>query len=106
MQTLIDNAQLNNVIIEHDTADIFDAAALTSMMKVMISPDTSFIHIASAFDIPTVAIYPNDPDHLIYWGPRSKKHIVILPEQQDNSIRGFSTEKTVSATIRLLNENY
>ncbi|UCB53860.1 MAG: glycosyltransferase family 9 protein [Thiotrichales bacterium] len=104
MRKLVETAQLDNIVIERGTKDIFDAAALASQMDVLISPDTSFIHIASAFDIPTVAIYPNDPDHLIYWGPRSSRHVVIQPGQKDASIRGFSTENTVSAAIQLLNE--
>ena len=104
MQALIDNADLDNVIIEHGTANIFDAAALTSLMKVMISPDTSFIHIASAFDIPTVAIYQNDADHLTYWGPRSSRNVVIQPDEPGKSIRGFSINDTVSAAITLLND--
>jgi ADP-heptose:LPS heptosyltransferase len=105
MQTLVTDARLDNVIIEHGTRSIFDAAALASQMKVMVSPDTSFIHIASAFDIPTVAIYQNDPDHLIYWGPRSSRHVVIQPQQSDASIRGFSVDETVAAAISLLQEN-
>jgi ADP-heptose:LPS heptosyltransferase len=105
MRALVENSKLNNVIIEHGTSGIFDAAALISLMKVMVSPDTSFIHIASAFDIPTVAIYQNDPDHLTYWGPRSSRYVVIQPEQADASIRGFSIEDTIIATIKLLNEN-
>lgn len=105
MRTLVEKSELNNVIIEHGTSGIFDAAALTSLMKVMVSPDTSFIHIASAFDIPTVAIYQNDPDHLAYWGPRSSRHVVIQPEQADASIRSFNIEDAVSATIKLLNED-
>lgn len=105
MQALVDRAQLDNVIIEHGTTSIFDAAALTSQMKVMISPDTSFIHIASAFDIPTVAIYQNDPDHLIYWGPRSSQHVVIQPQQADASIRGFSVDAAVAAAISLLQDH-
>ena len=105
MNMLIENSKLNNVVVETGTKDIFDAAALVSFMKVMISPDTSFIHIASAFDIPTVAIYPNDPQHLRYWGPRSSKHVVIQPDQSDGSINDFSISGTVRAALKLLNEN-
>jgi len=105
MEALIKNAGLDNVILEDGTTSIFDAAALASFMDVMISPDTSFVHIASAFNTPTVAIFQNDPDHLKYWAPRSSKHIVITPDEPGSSIRGFSIDETVSAVISLLNDS-
>jgi ADP-heptose:LPS heptosyltransferase len=104
MATLIKNAGLDNVILEAGTTSIFDAAGLASLMDVIISPDTSFIHIASAFNIPTVAIYQNDPDHLKYWGPQSSKQVVIKPTDPGSSIRGFSIYDTVTTAINLMND--
>lgn len=104
MVSLIKNAGLDNVIIEDGTTSIFDAAGLASLMDVMISPDTCFVHIASAFNTPTVAIFQNDHDHIKYWAPRSSKNIVIMPDEPGNSIRGFSINDTVSAAISLLND--
>ncbi len=104
MKSLIKNFRLDNIILEEGTKNIFDAAALASFMSVIISPDTSFIHIASALDIPTVGIYQNDWEHISVWGPKSKKHIIIKPDFPGNTIKGFSIQKTVSATIQLLSE--
>jgi ADP-heptose:LPS heptosyltransferase len=104
-KTLIADAGLHNVILEEGTKSIFDAAALTSFMSVMISTNTSFVHIASAFDIPTVGIFQNDKNHLTYWAPRSSRHIIIHPEQPGDSVRGFSIQDTVSAAISLLENN-
>lgn len=105
MEALINNTGLDNVILEDGTTSIFDAAALASLMAVMISPDTSFVHIASAFNTPTVAIFQNDQNHLKYWAPISSKHIVITPDEPGSSIRGFSIHDTVSAAISLLNDS-
>jgi ADP-heptose:LPS heptosyltransferase len=102
MQNLVQNENLENVVCEAGTRNIFDASALAGLMRVIISPDTSFIHIASAFNVPTVAIFQNDPVHLKYWAPRSDHHIVIQPEQPGSTIRGFSIDETVSAAIDLL----
>jgi len=102
MQNIIENGDLENVLCETGTRNIFDASALAGLMRVIISPDTSFIHIASAFNVSTVAIFQNDPVHLKYWAPRSDKHIVIQPEQPGATIRGFSIDETVSAAIELL----
>ena len=102
MKNLIKKHELKNVIYESGSKNIFDAAALVRSMHVLISPDTSFIHIASAYNIPTVGIYKNDDDHLRYWGPRSSQYRIIKPATPGNSIQGFSIEETVSATLALL----
>ena len=102
MEALIKQARLDNVILEYGTANIFEAAALTSFMDVMISPDTCFVHIASAFDVPTVAIFQNDQNHITYWAPRSSRFVVIQPEEPGASIRGFSVRDTVNAATGLI----
>ncbi|NNJ98166.1 MAG: glycosyltransferase family 9 protein [Gammaproteobacteria bacterium] len=104
MAALIKQARFDNVILENGTTSIFEAAALTSFMNVMISPNTSFVHIASAFDIPTVAIFQNDQNHLTYWAPRSSRYIIIKPEKPGTSVRGFSVNDTVNATIDLIKD--
>jgi len=104
MEAIIKDSGLENVILEDGTTSIFDAAALASLMNVMITPDTSFVHIASAFNTPTVAIFQNDQNHLKYWAPKSRKHIVIQPDQPGSSIRGFSVNDTVTAAMNLLHD--
>lgn len=105
MEALIKDSGLDNVILEDGTTSIFDAAALASFMNVMISPDTSFVHIASAFNIPTVAIFQNDQNHLKYWAPKSSNNIVIQPDEPGSSIRGFRIDDTVSSAINLMNDS-
>lgn len=104
MRGLVNKAGLENVILEDHTKNIFDVSALVSLMNVMISPDTSFVHIASAFNVPTVAVFQNDTNHLTYWAPRSSKHVVIQPDEPDASIRGFSITDTISAVINLMKD--
>jgi len=100
--TLIESAKLDRVVPETGSRNIFDAAALVSRLDVMVSPDTSFIHIASAFDIATVGVYPRDDEHLVYWGPRSSRYRVVFPPHAGTGIRGFSTGQVVDAVMELL----
>lgn len=103
MKSLVNKARLIDVIIEEGSKNIFDAAALVKFMCVIISPDTSFVHIASAFNIPTVGIYQNNPHNCKVWAPRSEKHVIIKPDEPGDDIRGFSIEETVLAATQLLN---
>lgn len=105
MEDLIDSQKLENTVSEKGTRNIFDASALASLMRVVITPDTSFVHIASAFNIPTVGIFTNNEKNLTGWAPRSERHVVIQPELPGDSIRGFSIEDTVAAALDMLKDN-
>jgi heptosyltransferase III len=41
---------------------INDVVALVSQSKLVISPDTSVVHIASAFNVPCIALF-----HSLWW---------------------------------------
>lgn len=56
--------------------------ALTKYSKFVISVDTALVHIASAYKIPTLALYPNSrhpsyPSHLI-WAPNNCNAIQVV----------------------------
>ncbi|MDD3769137.1 MAG: glycosyltransferase family 9 protein [Sulfuricurvum sp.] len=106
LEKMIQDHQLSNCLLSYQTDTIFDAAELIRRLDLLISPDTSVIHIASALDIPTVGIYRNDEQHIALWGPRSKQHVVIKSSVlDDNSLEGFDTEQTVDKSLELLKNN-
>ncbi|HAT1588963.1 TPA: glycosyltransferase family 9 protein, partial [Citrobacter farmeri] len=56
--------------------------ALTKFSQYVISVDTALVHIASAYEIPTLALYPNArqttyPSHLI-WAPNNCNALQIV----------------------------
>lgn len=63
--------------------------------KIIISPDTAIIHLASALNIPTVGIYQNDGQKSIQWAPRSDQTAIVLGNNTE-TIHGFSVKKVVS----------
>lgn len=60
-------------------ADISQTASLVRLCSVFISSDTGPMHVASALDVPQVAIFGrNQPGlHPRRWGPRSRFHRVV-----------------------------
>ncbi len=50
-------------------ASIQHFAAYIKSADLLITPDTSAVHIASAFGIPTVALYPNPEWNYVSWQP-------------------------------------
>jgi ADP-heptose:LPS heptosyltransferase len=101
---LANSHRLSNLILEKGSSGFFDAAAIVKFVDIMITTNTSFIHIASAFDTPTVGIYHNDSHHLRCWGPRSSLHAVITPAEPGDSTRGFSTSAVTDAAFSLLEQ--
>jgi ADP-heptose:LPS heptosyltransferase len=49
-------------------------AGYIKMSDILITPDTSAVHIASALEIPTVAIYPSYESNFVSWQPYKIPH--------------------------------
>ncbi len=81
--------------------DIVHAAALYSNGLVVITPDTSIVHIASASGRPVVALYPAHGDPA-GWGPRWTTSRVVVAESSDGEISDIPPEVVAKATLELI----
>lgn len=61
------------------TNTILDAAAIVARSRAVVSPDTSIVHIASAFNRPVVGLYPPNRENLATFGPLSDRQCVLMP---------------------------
>ena len=68
---LISELGLDFVIPSYNTKTIIDAAALIEQLDLIITPDTSIVHIAASFDKPVVSIHENNKDSFRLWSPTS-----------------------------------
>lgn len=89
---------------------ILSAAALIKESDIVISPDTSIIHIASTFKKKTVGLYL-DFSHRkektdIIWGPNNPNALIINVDTKggllSNDIRNISDEKILEKTEEIL----
>ena len=62
---------LDFVVPSYPTESINDAAALIEQLDLIITPDTSIVHIAASFDKPIVSIHENNKDSFRLWSPAS-----------------------------------
>ena len=81
IRDIILSENLSNCILSYTTETIFDATELMRCCDILISPDTSFIHIASAIDLPTIGLYYKD--NFTYWGPKSSINYVVRTNNYD-----------------------
>ena len=68
---LISELGLDFVIPSYNTKTIIDAAALIERLDLIITPDTSIVHIAASFDKPVVSIHENNKYSFRLWAPTS-----------------------------------
>lgn len=75
-----------NVYIPEKIENIQDSAYIINKGSYVISPDTSIVHIASAFNKSIISVYPpnggrNGVDHLV-WAPKSENSRVIFCKEK------------------------
>jgi ADP-heptose:LPS heptosyltransferase len=69
-------------------------ASYISLSRLLISPDTSAVHIASAFKVPVLGLYPAVHWNLVSWHPIGTEYEVVTPSS------GLVPEIGVEAVVR------
>lgn len=99
LQKFIKENKLKNVFCLPTIQTIMETAALISMADLVITPDTSIVHLASAFQRPTMALFREDRQELeqnsVIWAPFCKTYeMIYAAEKQQGEIdmSSFSIE--------------
>lgn len=84
---LLDSMSLTTTNISHfDQSDsIYDAIAIVEKAKLVVSVDTSIVHIATGLNKPQIAFYREDSINIINWNPNSKLAKTIVTKDNINN---------------------
>ena len=103
----------NYVYIPKKIESILDTAILIKKGDYVISPDTSIVHIASAFNKKMITVYPPKGgkygvDHLV-WAPKSKYNKVIFCKDKigtydEIDINTFNMEEMKKEILKMLEQ--
>ncbi|WP_193002361.1 glycosyltransferase family 9 protein [Vibrio litoralis] len=103
--------KINNdrVSLISETPSLELTLKLLSKVDLCFTPDTSVVHMASALNTPTLAIYADDPTNLKEWHPLSSRYEVLLnPKAKDNNDRiyvyDFKWQDLKEKRLKLLQE--
>lgn len=66
-----------------DGWNILQASALIKELDLLISPDTSLVHIARSFRVPVVGMYPQFMRNFILWRPYSQEGGVVVSKRDE-----------------------
>ena len=100
---MVEEIGLEYVVPSYKTKTILDVAALIKNLDIIITPDTSIVHIASAFDKPIVTIHEKNQDSFQLFSPTSSLNKTVF-SPKDNSIDGFDVEKVIEFSNELIKE--
>jgi ADP-heptose:LPS heptosyltransferase len=89
------------VSLSYPTPSVLDLAALVDNLDLIISPDTSIVHMACAFKKPLVAIYRNNPTLFGIWYPISDVNYVVFSKRPD-SLKDIDIEEVIDKSSKLI----
>jgi ADP-heptose:LPS heptosyltransferase len=85
------------------SSSIRDVIALMSEMHLVVTLDTSIVHIASAFNIPQVALFPASEWNVARFRPLSDLSIVVQPSQEA-TISSIPASDVINAAQSILSK--
>ena len=86
------------------TDTIEELISFVADASLLITPDTSLVHIAAAFKVPTVAIYANEPELFAQWAPESPVFFSMF-SANSKSLLGYDPRElreTVNQALRTI----
>jgi ADP-heptose:LPS heptosyltransferase len=79
-----------------NSQSIGDMIALIPLVGLVVTPDTSIVHIASAFNVPQVALFPPVEWNLNKFRPLSDQSIVLQPKE-GSAIASIRAQDVIAA---------
>ena len=70
-------------------------------MDLVITPDTSIVHMACAFNKPLIAIYKKDMEGFEAWKPKSKCNRVVFSEDFE-SLNDIDIDTVINKSAELI----
>jgi len=95
---------LDYVTTSYNTNTILDAAALISQLDLIITPDTSIVHIASIFNKPIVTIHENNQDSYQLFSPASLFNKTVFSPKKD-TLEGYDVQKLIEYANQFINKD-
>jgi ADP-heptose:LPS heptosyltransferase len=93
-------ARCKNVIASPPTRNLYEASRIVSKLRLLVTPDTSMVHVASATGTPVAGLYREAPQDISRFGPYAIPfEIVISPTGE---VSGIEPGEVASAVRRLM----
>ena len=89
-------------LVHYETRNFHDLVAMISRAKLLLTPDTAAVHVASAFNIDMAAVYGGRPDNTAKYYPLMDNFAIAEADEGTDSISGVSAEALREAIAKVL----
>jgi ADP-heptose:LPS heptosyltransferase len=101
---LISKEKSSFVFLSYPTESILDVAALVDLIDLVITPDTSIVHMACAFNKPLIAIYKKDMLSFESWQPKSRFNHVVFSQDFDRLV-SINVDEILTKSFELISSH-
>ena len=92
-----------NVLKSPSTGNIYEVGEIVKQLRLLITPDTSLVHIAACSDTPLIALYRNFLPDRTQFGPlSSQQKIIISPTPDIIDIEPMKVSAAVQEMLKTL----
>lgn len=91
-----------NVIRSPETRNLYEVGLLVRKLRMLVTPDTSIIHVASCFGVPVIGLYRNASQDLSRFAPYRTEHTLLA--SPTTRVGDISVDNVVSAIAARLSE--
>lgn len=86
------------------TKSIVEVAGLVARSKLTITSDTSVVHLASAYNVPIVALFADRPTNVARFAPLSDLNRIVLPDVKGGSVQQIESRAVIGSISALVAE--
>jgi len=98
---IISTMNFDFVISSYITKSILDVAALIDNLDLIITPDTSIVHIASTFNKPVITIHENNQDSFRLFAPTSDLSKTVFAKSK-NGLEDYNVDDIVKYSLAFI----
>ena len=89
-----------NLIATPPTRNLYEASRIVSTLKLLVTPDTSMVHVASGAGIPIVGLYREAPQDISRFGPYAVPYELVVSTTRE--VSSIAPEAVEAAMQKLL----
>jgi ADP-heptose:LPS heptosyltransferase len=88
-----------NVIASPPTRNLYEASCIVARLRLLVTPDTSMVHVASSTGTPVAGLYREAPQDISRFGPYAIPYVTVISPTGD--VSGIEADEVATAVQRL-----
>lgn len=91
------------VFLPPPSLNLMTVSAIIKELDLLITPDTSLVHIARAFEVPVVGLYRRFNNEYNFWRPYNQNSGLVLSDDWE-TISGIAVERVLDEIAKVMGE--